>query len=415
MGGWRAFVRGVTAAACLLGAAGAFGPVVEAGEPGPAAGPAPVAPGIASPASAPAAPLLLPSSPPSPAPAPAAALPARPVATPSCVQDACLADRRAPRCPCDEPRRGPVEVRDPFLLAQPRLTLPATSPDTLGCGVTSLRAQFTSGNSFGWGQSESGETPADRQFLVDGESRTFEVLAMHGVTPDLDLGLRVPLHWRGAGWSDPLIDAFHELTSFATLDNMRGDFRENSFRIEGRTYGGDVFNANDDTGTGLGDIEAIGRWRFKDGGRDGTSLAVVGRVTLPTGTGPFDAGGFGAGLQVVGARRVAPKLDVFAGVGGTWYSDTRDMGFTYEALRGQIFAAVEWRPFRTWSLVYEMDYTTALVDDVVRFHPQHFIMNLAAKVDVRPDTRLELGFIENFIHQQSTVDIAIYVGVEFRR
>ncbi len=381
MSEWRAIVRSGVAAAVLCGATAASGGSAEAGGPAPRAGE-----------------------------------PARPVPSSACPPEPCLVDRSAARCPCaDEPRRGPVEVRDPYLLAQPRLTLPATSPDTLGCGVTSLRVQFTLGNSFGWGQSDTGENPADRQFLVDGESRTLEVVAMHGVTRDLDLGVRVPLHWRGSGVTDPIIDLFHEATSFFILDNERNDFRRDAYRIEGRTYGGDVFDAGGDGGVGFGDVEAIGRWRFLDGGRDGASAALVGRVTLPTGTGPFDPGGFGAGLQVVGARRVARAFDVFAGVGGTWFSETGDMGIQYEELRGQVFAAVEWRPARTWSLIFEMDYTTALVDDVVRFHPQHFIMNLAAKIDLRPDTRLELGFIENFIHQQSTVDVAAYVGVEFRR
>lgn len=381
MDGWRAIVRIGVAVTMLCGAAVVVGPSAEAGDPAPRAGE-----------------------------------PARPLPSSTCPPAPVLADRCAPRRPCDdEPRRGPVEVRDPYLLAQPRLTLPATSPDTLGGGVTSVRAQFTLGNSFGWGQDETGENPPDRQFLVDGESRTLEVVAMHGVTRDLDLGVRVPLHWRGSGLTDPIIDLFHEATSFFILDNERTDFRKDAYRIEGRTYGGAVFDAGDDGGVGFGDVEAIGRWRFHDGGRDGLSAALVGRLTLPTGTGPFDPGGFGAGLQVVAAHRVARAFDVFAGVGGTWFSDTGDMGFQYEALRGQVFAAVEWRPARTWSLVFGMDWTTALVDDVVRFHPQHFIMNLAAKIDLRSDTTLEIGFIENFVHQQSTVDVAAYVGVEFRR
>ncbi len=352
--------------------------------------------------------------------------PARPVGGPASLPDPCLAERCfaercfadpcAPRCPCDEePRRGPVEVRDPYLLAQPRLTLPAASPDTLGCGVTSVRVQFTLGSTFGWGQSESGETPADRQFLVDGESRTLEVVAMHGVTRDLDLGLRVPLQWRGAGFTDDIIDFFHELTSFVTMDNKRKDFRTDAFRIEGRTYAGGTFDAGQDTGVGLGDVEAIGRWRFRDGGRDGTSAALVGRLTLPTGTGPFDPGGVGAGLQLVAARRIARAFDVFGGVGGTWFSDTHDLGITYEALRGHVFAALEWRPARTWSVVFETDYATGLVEDVVRFSPDHWVLNLSAKIDLRDDLRLELGFTENLLNQQSTVDVAGYVGFELRR
>ena len=70
-----------------------------------------------------------------------------------------------PRDPCDprcDVRRGPIEVRDMYVLAQPRLTLPAMSPDTLGCGRSSVRAQFHWSNSFGWRQDVTGENPGIR-------------------------------------------------------------------------------------------------------------------------------------------------------------------------------------------------------------------------------------------------------------
>ncbi|MGH9362289.1 MAG: hypothetical protein ACRD2T_10260, partial [Thermoanaerobaculia bacterium] len=63
-----------------------------------------------------------------------------------------------------EPRRGPLEVRDEFILAQPRLTLPPVSPDTLGEGGTSARLALHWGNSFGW----------DQSFFIDGETRTVD-------------------------------------------------------------------------------------------------------------------------------------------------------------------------------------------------------------------------------------------------
>ena len=140
-----------------------------------------------------------------------------------------------PRDPCDprcDVRRGPIEVRDMYVLAQPRLTLPAMSPDTLGCGRSSVRAQFHWSNSFGWRQDVTGENPGIRYFLVDGETRTVDATFLHGVTADLDLGVRGPYHWRGPVVLDEVIDASHITIPRLFQDNKRKDFDNVEFGVK---------------------------------------------------------------------------------------------------------------------------------------------------------------------------------------
>lgn len=321
----------------------------------------------------------------------------------------------APCDPCDEPRRGPVEVRDHYLLAHARLTLPAVSPDTLGCGVDSWRVAFAWGNTFGWRQDVTGEDPLVRDLLADGETRTLDVTWTHGVTDDLDLGVRVPLHWRGGGVLDETIDWFHDVTSFVTLDNDRPDFDRDRFRIQGNHEDGTPFRADDRKGLGLGNVEGVAKWRFCDGGRDGTSWAAVGRVTVPTGTEPFDTGGVDVGLQLVGAHRLARAFDAFWGAGGTWFSEDRFDGMSYEPWRGHVFGGVEWRPLRGMSLVVTTSYATSLLSDVARWKGHHWYLDVGAKVDVGAGVTLELGFTENFVDQQETADVVGYLGLELRR
>lgn len=346
--------------------------------------------------------------------APVASVPCAPPCPPPCAPR-CL-PASIPVCvdPCDR-RRGPIEVRDGFPLEQPFLTLPAGSPDTLGCGRTSLRAQFVWSNSFGWGQSTTGENPTVRYFLVDGETRTFEVTAMHGVTPDLDVGLRAQLHWRGGGFTDEWIDAFHDSLSFlGVTDNKRSDFKTDAFRINGQLTDGTPFDADQEKGVGLGDLEAIGKWRFADGGRDGWSWALAGRVTAPTGTGPFDHDGVSGGLQVLAAKRLAPAFDLFLGAGGVAHGCSKFQGVPYETLVGHGFAALEWRFAPRWSLLVETDYATKHVGDVARYPSERWYLDFGVKFDVAPDTILEAGFVENLISQQTTVDFGIHLGLEFR-
>ena len=121
-----------------------------------------------------------------------------------------------------------------------------------------------------------------------------------------------------------------------------------------------------------------------------------------------------AGLQVVGAQRLGRAFDVFAGVGGTWFGETHYDGITYETWRGHGFVAVEWRPARTWSLILETDAGTALVSDIQKYDNQQWYLNLGAKIDLGPGTRLELGFLENLQSQQTTADFGVLFGIEHR-
>lgn len=320
--------------------------------------------------------------------------------------------------PVDDPcarRRGPIEVRDDYLLAQPFLTLPATSPDTLGCGATSVRVQAIWSNTFGWGQTQTGEAPDQRHYIVDGETRTVEATVLHGVTEDLDLGVRLPLHWRGAGFTDDAIDAFHEAFAFLGItSNKREDFRTGVFRVHGLRHDGSTFDLGEEKGVGLGNVEGIARWRVLDEGRDGWSAALVGRATFPTGTGPFDVDGVAAGLQLVVARRVSRDVDLFGGIGAVLHGTDRFQGIGLHDVVGHAFLAVEWRVAPRWSLLLETDFATQHVDDVVRFERERWVAMLGAKVDLDASTTLEGGFVENLVDQQSTLDFGLHLGLEHR-
>src|SRR5687768_8145658 len=80
-------------------------------------------------------------------------------------------------------RRGPLESRDQWLLAQPVLTLPAIPPDPLPRGRTEVFVDGDWGSDFGWVSSydvpsearRAGRTRVDGdglRFLVDGEHRS---------------------------------------------------------------------------------------------------------------------------------------------------------------------------------------------------------------------------------------------------
>jgi Protein of unknown function (DUF3187) len=312
------------------------------------------------------------------------------------------------------PRRGPAEIRDEHVLAQPRLTLPALSPDTLGSGVTELRAALLWSNSFGWTQDVPGEAPHQRSFLVDGETASVDLTYRRGISDDVDVGARLPLRWRGGGVLDGLIDWYHGLVGLrGNHDGDRPLFVRDAFRVEGLSTTGRAFSWNGDTGFGLGDVELEARWRFHRS-PDGLSTALAARVGLPTGTRPFEGNGVSLGLQALGARRLGRAWDVFFGLGGTIESSDRVLGVGYEPVRGHVFVAFEWHLGRSWSLVAETNAATRLISDIARYPGGHWLVNVGAKLDLSDRTRLELGFTENLMDQLSTTDFAVHAGIVLR-
>jgi hypothetical protein len=307
--------------------------------------------------------------------------------------------------------RGPVEIRDEWMLAQPRMTLPATSPDVLPRGCTELSLHADWGNDFGFSQDGPAESPlADRRFLVDGEHRTIALTARRGIGRGLDLTLRLPIQWRGAGILDPFIDAFHDATG--TLDNDRPAFDENRYRIEGRDEEGDRFTWNDSHGTGLGNIEFALRKRLLASRR--VRVAAVARFGLPTGTGPFRTDSWEVGLQCVGAWRLHRRWDLYGGLGGTWYSEEAIRGIEYEPWRGYGFLAVEFRFARAWSLVMQSDASTRLVRNLAEYPGHQWYVAAGLKGDLGRGWRFVLGFTENLENQQSTSDVSGWTSLEKR-
>jgi Protein of unknown function (DUF3187) len=307
------------------------------------------------------------------------------------------------------PIQGPRGVRDEFLLAETRLTLPAVLPDALAHGRWFLRTRVDWGNDFARDHQPEGEPAPERRFFVDGEHVTVDLELRHGLRGGVDVGLRLPLRWRGGGVLDHLIDAFHGFTRKLGLpDNDRPLYPRDLFLVEGREPTGAPLSLQG-TGGGLGNLEADGR--FTIAGRDGPLRAgVVLKLMLPTATGPFEAAGVGFGAQAVAARR-AGDWDFAAGVGATHQTDDEERGFRYERTRGQAFVSAEWRVARRFALVGETIAASRLLTNVERFPGLAWYLGLGGRLDLDSGLSIEGGFVENIAAQQGTTDIAFQLAL----
>jgi hypothetical protein len=311
--------------------------------------------------------------------------------------------------------RGPVEVRDEWILAQPRMTLPAVSPDALPYRSWAIELYVNRGSDFGFDQSGPAEFPIDRRFLVDGEHQTTELRARYGVMPRLSLGLRVPIYWRGGGFMDDIIDEFHStFEGIGFLDNGRPAFRSDQYRVNGRDAAGNAFSWDEKRGTALGNIELEAHWNIhKASRRSDWRTAWIMRAALPTGGDPYDSG-FDVGTQFVVAKQLGRRMDFYAGIGGTWFSDDTLDGIEYEPFRGHAFIALEYALTRSWSLIVETNAATRMVTSVANYPAESWYINVSTRIDLSRRVELYLGFTENLADQQGTVDFGAFGGLTLK-
>jgi hypothetical protein len=313
-----------------------------------------------------------------------------------------------PRPPASRVRRGPIESRDEFLLAQPRLTLPAVSPDALPRGRTRVRLAGDWGNDFGY-QTGRIERANRVLFFVDGEHRSAALQADHGLGRGFTVHARLPVLWRGGGVMDGLIDTWHRITRLP--DNDRPQFPRNELQVTGLDAERAAIRWTAPEGAGLGGLELGARWSSRSR-TAGWTTALDGRVQVPTGAMGFDGGGVQLGAQALAARTLGSEGDVYFGLGATAIARTEDAGLRYASPRPQGFVAFEWRPWRAVSLLAQVNAAGRLVSDVEGFPGYHVVLRMGARVDVSRGWRLEGGFTEGLKPVDVTTDFGILLGLE---
>ena len=306
-------------------------------------------------------------------------------------------------------RRGPFPSRDEWLLAQPLLTLPAAAPDPLARGRVEARLDGDWGSDFGIEGTVGGRT-SDLRFLVDGEHRSGALTVRRGFGHGLTLALRASVLWRGGGFLDGVIDAWHGVLGLP--DGGRSLFPDDQFRVEARDNRRPAVRWSGRTGTGLGNLELEAhqvlsgkgdarRWR----------TALVARIGLPTASGPFAGAGAAGGLQVVAAHALGSRADVYLGFGATGTSHREVDGLDYGRTRPQGFLAFEGRLTPGWSVIVQVDAASRRLTNVDSYPGSAAYLRVGSKFGLHRDWMLEAAITEGIRNLTAATDFGVVAAV----
>ncbi len=300
---------------------------------------------------------------------------------------------------------GPLSLRGQSALQIHHLSLTPSAPSTLHTEQWEAQVLTTWVNR--WNISEG-------RFFIDNETLRLAAKLKYGMTERLQVGIEVPVLWRGGGIMDSMIDGFHK--TFGLSRKRRDEFPENSFRVEFDQEDGSRFLLDeDDTGIGLQDIVVSSQATLTCGGTFWPSLAAGLSISLPTGREEklYGTTGFDLSLALLFAKRL-DHLYLYLNGGYTRFGTEDIGGVELKKDQWTLFSGLEYRLWKRTSLILQNLINSAVARDFFEFSEFTDEITWGIKSELSPGLVMEFSFIENIINFKNSPDFGLHFGMTYR-
>ena len=300
--------------------------------------------------------------------------------------------------------RGPFGIRDQFPLALLKPGFRAESPEVLGEHNSLIRGNFILTNTI---------NRKDRNYLIDSESRVLELELARGLTERFQVGLSLPIIWRGGGVFDSAIFEWHKLLSLPQGPRDDDDIEDDEFKIEARTEDSERIGL-ETSGTRFGNALLMGKYLLTAGEPSSApALSLRTELMLPSGADQYAVDGTMLGVNLDLSRRFEDFL-LYGSVGYSYASDSSEHGFGFEQNRFAGAVSLEWEWCDSSSLILGVTVLNQLLDNVRHFPNYQIYLDTGIVFDISAHSTLELVLRENPAPDQGTADVSLMLGIEYR-
>jgi hypothetical protein len=321
--------------------------------------------------------------------------------------------------------RGPLEVADPFILAELRSAWYARSPRIAKHLELEVGLRAVWENSYGWLDDDTLRLPGStNQFVhratLDAETRTFDLVARFGILDRVELGVDFrAAHWRGGGVMDGMVRQFHRSFGIGSLD--REQRPNDAYLVAGVEPDGSAFNLKGRGTRGPGDTTLSARVLAFEGSDYLPAVTLGARVWLPTAQQGLDhADGLAETLTIDLSKRLGDlPLILYAGGAYSYYDDCRIQGLQLTRNRGAYYVGIEWEIYSRLSFVVHFFQETPRERQLWRrgqLTYGNYVMYVAAGFKFEPidGLTLEFGFLENGIDPNTSGDVGFLFNLWWR-
>jgi len=297
--------------------------------------------------------------------------------------------------------QGPLRLPGQSFFQGFRLSLVPWCEAPLAKGEFELGTFATWVNIWGW---------KPRQYLVDGETLRVRGVLGYGLSPRVHVRLEVPVTLRTGGFMDSFVEGFHG--TLGLFNAYKEEFPRNRFRMVFYSpEGGEQRLDSRDTGLYLDDLVLSVKWHPFAGNRYLPAVVLGADLKIPTGF--LEGSGLDAGGSVLLAKRVW-RLYGYLGAQFTYCGRGDVLGVRMVHEQWSFLAGLEVRLSERFSLVLQEITNTGVARDLYEFSEATYEMALGFKARVGPETFLEFGLVENFVHYDNSPDFGLHFGVAHR-
>lgn len=313
--------------------------------------------------------------------------------------------------------RGPLEVRDPFVLSLSRLSPWARSPGVAPHGGVEVGLRGVWANSYGF---------ARDRYVLDGEVRQLWAYVRVGAWDRLETGLYLPYEWRGGGVMDGFIEGFHQ--AFGIPDMDRDERPRDRWLVAGVQDDGTVFSY-EHPGYGFSDLIVEQRAMVTRGDDRLPAVTATLRLRLPTGRPKFDlSSGVDASLALDVSKRLGRlPLVAYATLAYTYHAHARvddlllarhrfmaSVGFEWEILPALSFVTHFWVETPNVRDLYDDPPPPGAGEADLKFGNYVTYVAVGFKAEPLPGLLVDLGILENVVDPETTADFAVLMNVAYR-
>lgn len=292
--------------------------------------------------------------------------------------------------------KGPSRIRNQYPLEALRLTI---SPDS---ALTSPEGTFRTKLSGTW--SNTYNLKGD-SYRVDAESREVRFEAAYSLSDNFELSGEVPLHWRGRGILDNLIDEFHKMFSFPRAG--RNDVDDYLFDIYGMNKDGSTFVIDED-GFGVGNPVLSAKWNLSKK----PLLTLTGSIGLPAPTKEFGQ----QSVDLLAGLLYSTSLDPFFlhfGASYIFLADDSHSGVKYQQHQASGFGTLELPITPALSIIATAVMSSPTIKSIRRFPDYSIYLDTGLKWALSENWQVEALVRENPSPRFGTTDVTVLLGLEY--
>jgi len=244
-------------------------------------------------------------------------------------------------------------------------------------------------------------------YVIDAETREFRLRARYGLSDNQEIGLELPLIWRGGGVLDGFIDGWHKL--FGLPEGGRDRLPRDEFRVFANQRGETRELAA--SGFGLGNLKVTSKYTLVDETPTSPTLSLSTELSLPTAKDQYGHDGVDLLFGLTSSKDFG-KFSAHAGAAMVYFDKPKSDFLDYQRFHAEAFLASGVLLSENVAVHLALFWVGEAISGI-EDHPAYALyLDTSLRINLDNSNSLVVGLRENPGGGRGSSDVSFLVGLD---